>query len=397
MNVCIGIVDIVPQRPQGKANFNDEDSLTDLLVDGYGVVLINKAIEVAHDAASNSMALRLHHADKVSDNVVMLSHKVMLAQRKYVAREFAPILECVEAARRGYSFWWWRAVSASYFLRPNAATLDLMQQHADPVLRDANGMCVSAYVRHGDKGLEMSLMPFKKYADTAYCMWQTAKDNLQKRDAGPNCAGVLISADGNTAVPPKDPRQTYSRPPAERPKGPRLELHAPPNAGQETMPASFAHIKQPLLGGFNPSAHSKVLYLGSEDPHVFSEAKAWAAQHQVDLRFSNVSQLLLSDRAGVMKHRDMENSMPANRQMEYFSYLLHLGDLLRCRAFVCTLASNYCRLVDELRATVGGKANAYLADLSLESCANPPCVRPFSLAGNEGEVHDPTYDTLWRM
>mmetsp|Transcript_15720 Transcript_15720/g.31748 ORF Transcript_15720/g.31748 Transcript_15720/m.31748 type:complete len:98 (+) Transcript_15720:1-294(+) len=97
-----------------------------------------------------------------------------------------------------------------------------------------------------------------------------------------------------------------------------------------------------------------------------------------------------------MKHRDMENSMPSNRQMEYFSYLLHLQDLIRCRSFICTLASNYCRLVDELRATVGGKANAFYADLSLESCAAPPCIRPFSMAEYRGPIYDPTFDNLWR-
>jgi hypothetical protein len=381
------------QKPQGKANFNDDDNLTDLPVDDYGVVLINKVNEVDHNTGTNDMVLRPAHLDKVSDNVVMLSFKVMLAHRKYVANDFAHILKCVEIAKRDYPFWWWRAISASYFLRPNAATLDLLEQHSDPVLRDANGMCVSAYVRHGDKGIEMSLMPFSLYGNTAYCMWQTANEI---HAPGVNCASVLISADGNTAVPPRDPRQQYAKPPSVSPKGPRKQLQPPPDAGREVMPAAFAHLKQPLLGGFDPHTHPEIFYLGSEDPQVFREAQQWAGQHNVTLRYSNVSQLLLSDRAGIMKHRDMENSMPPNRQMEYFSYLLHLGDLIRCRAFVCTLASNYCRLVDELRSTVGGKANAYFADLSLESCANPPCVRPFSLSGNKGDVHDPMYDTLWR-
>lgn len=33
--------------------------------------------------------------------------------------------------------------------------------------------------------------------------------------------------------------------------------------------------------------------------------------------------------------------------------LLNLEYALKCDAFVCTLMSNWCRLIDELRATVG--------------------------------------------
>ena len=39
--------------------------------------------------------------------------------------------------------------------------------------------------------------------------------------------------------------------------------------------------------------------------------------------------------------------------LEYTSMLLNLEYALKCDAFVGTLASNWCRLVDELRATVG--------------------------------------------
>jgi hypothetical protein len=38
---------------------------------------------------------------------------------------------------------------------------------------------------------------------------------------------------------------------------------------------------------------------------------------------------------------------------EYLSMLLNLEYSLKCDAFIGTLASNWCRLVDEMRATVG--------------------------------------------
>lgn len=76
--------------------------------------------------------------------------------------------------------------------------------------------------------------------------------------------------------------------------------------------------------------------------------------------------------------------------MEYASYLLHLGQLVRCDwGLVCTVPSNFCRLVEELRATVGGKADGLVADLSSETCVSPPCIRDFALPNFRGDVHDP--------
>ena len=53
--------------------------------------------------------------------------------------------------------------------------------------------------------------------------------------------------------------------------------------------------------------------------------------------------------------------------------LLNLQYSLKCETWVCTLASNSCRVMDELRATVGGKANRIYADISIETCDDPPC------------------------
>jgi len=53
-----------------------------------------------------------------------------------------------------------------------------------------------------------------------------------------------------------------------------------------------------------------------------------------------------------------------HHEMEYFGMLLDLDFHSRCNAFVCTQKSNFCQIIDELRATVGGKAGAQLADLS---------------------------------
>jgi hypothetical protein len=60
-----------------------------------------------------------------------------------------------------------------------------------------------------------------------------------------------------------------------------------------------------------------------------------------------------------------------HHELEYFSMLLNLDVHLRCAAFVCPIESNFCRVIDELRATVGNKAINLLSDVS---CPNPPCM-----------------------
>ena len=77
--------------------------------------------------------------------------------------------------------------------------------------------------------------------------------------------------------------------------------------------------------------------------------------------------------------------MAVHDKLEYISMLLNLYYALRSEAFVCTLQSNSCRIVDEMRATVGGKANRYFADLSIGSCPQPPCLDTFDHIATYGE------------
>ena len=80
-------------------------------------------------------------------------------------------------------YYWWRAVSASYYIRPNAATLKAWEKHRTLPIKlnkkdkqnnqktalsipdKNNGQCISIYVRHGDKSIEMELVPFSRYTE----------------------------------------------------------------------------------------------------------------------------------------------------------------------------------------------------------------------------------------
>ncbi|KAJ1435210.1 hypothetical protein B484DRAFT_446216 [Ochromonadaceae sp. CCMP2298] len=118
-----------------------------------------------------------------------------------------------------------------------------------------------------------------------------------------------------------------------------------------------------------------VMFVGSEDPGVMESAIRWGAASHWTVRYSD-----LFDRSAVSTHLNAEQMEKLRQttglqhdQWEYFAMILNLDAHIRCSAFVCTMRSNYCRLVDELRATVGAKANRSYADLSCgEDCIDSP-------------------------
>ena len=138
---------------------------------------------------------------------------------------------------------------------------------------------------------------------------------------------------------------------------------------------------------------SKVLYFATEDQDVIKQAMSWGKTNNVQILFSNLTKQLTNPNV-VHRPHDMEKSLPDHHEFEYFSYILHLHEILSCDVHVCTLPSNYCRLIDELRCTVGGNCNGWNADVSSETCASPPCIRQFGLAQYAGPIYDPQ-TRLW--
>ncbi len=123
----------------------------------------------------------------------------------------------------------------------------------------------------------------------------------------------------------------------------------------------------------SPSAifDKKIFFVGTENPQVLLDAKAWAQQMGIVVSISKITEdILLSKRKKIKTQSGMHD-------LQYFSYIVNLHNILRCDAIICTYPSNYCRVIDELRATVGGKANRYFADVSVETCKSiegPPCI-----------------------
>jgi hypothetical protein len=254
------------------------------------------------------------------NETLVLSVDYQLNSRFFVPKQFVPLLTCAGIKNQ---YLWWRAISVAYFVRPNQATLKLLAQQQDQQLSNINGQCVSTYIRHGDKGIEMKLVGTSDYATVADQIWK-----------------------------------------------------------QKQLPSGMV------------SGQPKVFYVASEDLEAMEQVTQWGKVNNVDVRSSNLSQTILSDKVKVLDQYDMEKGFPKSREMEYFSYILHLADIMQCEAFICTEASNYCRVIDELRTTVGGKANRLAVDLSAETCTKPPCYRNHGLGNSVGEVYDPK-GKLW--
>jgi hypothetical protein len=131
-------------------------------------------------------------------------------------------------------------------------------------------------------------------------------------------------------------------------------------------------------------SNDKIFWLGTEDSNVLQQAKDWGQQKGIDVRMLNLSHEIIGSRGKGQIHH-----------MEYLSCLINLSEALKCQVFICTYLSNYCRVVDELRATVGAKANRYLADVNIEICPGPePCIKKdhwFPVNGSVYKELDPRF------
>ena len=129
-----------------------------------------------------------------------------------------------------------------------------------------------------------------------------------------------------------------------------------------SIPVLAPHLstaKAPVKFATGQDFSSRVMVLGTEDPQVISSATAspWTTIY-TDYPRSNQDVWMQHGRVSVIS--DVLNAF------------LNLELALEADAWVLTLSSNWCRLIDTLRMTVAGKADAILVDLSApEVICNP--------------------------
>lgn len=235
---------------------------------------------------------------------------VLRPQRAFahVPRIFRDTLSACSHLKPQRHYAWFRSVSLAYFVRFNGRTreqLDGLRARTLKVVRREGSSLpeklgqlppgtVSVHVRHSDKGREMELLDFPEY----------------------HAKAVRLAA-GDQCVPVIDAWCSEAR-------------------------STFAY--EP--GHFG----NRALFVSTEDPRVIKQAvelsrkqgrDAWDVVYTDEYR-GNLSPRGQVKRKGV-KQQTLESFL-----------ILELA--LEADAWVCTLQSNWCRLIDELRMTVAGKA-----------------------------------------
>lgn len=221
----------------------------------------------------------------------------------FIPGRLLPIVHCSPMAP-AFRYYWWRAVSAAYIVRPNVRTISELRKY--DIFEGKNvSSCIAMHIRRGDKvgGPEMVVQSVMQYLSTAERLWQEG--------------GV---------------RSGSSEPP--------------------------------------------VVFVGSEDADALQQVERWGEINGWKVLYTD-----MFNRSAVSARLHLKELLTAVQQkkavhhdLEFLSILANLQFALRCDAWVCTLASNSCRLVDELRATVASKADRIFADLSPETCAVLPCI-----------------------
>jgi len=224
---------------------------------------------------------------------------------------FQEMIDRCSPLKHSDSYYWWRAQSITYMVRFNARTRQVMDKYRSDILyvrkagsceevkADPNillqGGSMMAFVRHGDKGIEAHLYP-----------WSDYYKEMDRLANGEQDIRVLYKEVAETNETFEYDRQTYA---------------------------------------------PRVMFVSSEDPAVVDSAlelckgspgKAWSIVYTKMWR-ENVPE----------KDRLQANSV-AKSTIEAF---LNLELSLEADAWVCTLSSNWCRLIDELRMTIGRKAS----------------------------------------
>jgi hypothetical protein len=195
----------------------------------------------------------------------------------------------------------------------------MQEQQQQQLLRPQATLAM--YIRHGDKGFEMKLVHPDAYLQTAVSLFDR---------------GLVVSTQFQPLQQPSAEDEPTTLQPSDEAAAARR--------GNMTAPAE------------------RVIFYGTETPDVLQYVEDWAPKHP---EYTVLRTHLVDVVDDVHNH---------TQPWEYPSMLLNLDLSLRADAWVMTLGSNWCRVIDELRATVAGKQDLPFADLSVKTCPHPPCI-----------------------
>ena len=230
---------------------------------------------------------------------------------KSVPEVFREMLQQCSPIKRRFWFYWWRAQSMTYLVRFNAQTREALDKFRSESLYACETKVASAdtlakgtisvHVRHGNKGREGLLYDFSSYLQQ---MELLAEDSTALR--------VLYAevAESNTTF--SFPTGTYA---------------------------------------------SRKVFLSTESQAVVDEAlRLCDAKPRWEVTYTRIRRT--NDDAW------MHTQGHEEARYEVLAAFMNLELALEADAWVCTLSSNWCRLIDELRMTIGRKASHPFLSLS---------------------------------
>lgn len=100
--------------------------------------------------------------------------------------------------------------------------------------------------------------------------------------------------------------------------------------------------------------HRPAVFVSTEDPAAIDTAREWTDQNNWDLYYTDIRRVNLP-LTGLVQEFGGVNEM--------LNSLLNLQIAVECDYWVCTLSSNWCGLIDELRSISGGKAHHPYVDI----------------------------------
>lgn len=241
--------------------------------------------------------------------VVFLKNVQGFGCGRYVPRKLLPIAGCSPIIMQ-FHYYWWRALTATYLMRPNEETSSWLEAHRmkeyESFRDKPDTEVVSIYLRRGDKGKEMRIAEYDEYVD-----------------------GIRLLKDL----------------------------------------------------GFLSAKTNKALFFGTEAQRTINDIQLIVnkSEHLQDFKlyYTNVfpREGLFAGMDEGERNNALAKGLPIVKEpQEYLSALLNIYYLVQADAWVCTLGSNFCRLVDELRATIGGRGGLPYIDLSVEKCYQVPCL-----------------------
>ena len=114
----------------------------------------------------------------------------------------------------------------------------------------------------------------------------------------------------------------------------------------------------------NPSQEKPIMFVASEDASFVDNAIIWGKLNNWKILYTDLfdRRLVLAGLNSTERAEWYRTHHVHHHHLEYFSMILNIDSHIQCSAYICSMPSNFCRLIDELKATVAAKANTPLAD-----------------------------------